>query len=55
MPNYRVREENGILFRVLPTSVKTATRSNEKDTVYCPTVAFAKDTPKKLKELDCEH
>lgn len=52
--NQRVRDGNGILFRVLAISAKAATHPNEKDTVDCPTVAFAKDTPK-TKKLDCKH
>lgn len=42
---------NGILFRVLAISVKTETRSNEKDTVDCPITALAKGMSKKLKSF----
>jgi hypothetical protein len=34
--NRRVREGNGILFRVLKTSINTETPTDEKDTVDCP-------------------
>jgi hypothetical protein len=36
----RVRDGSGILFRVLDTDVKTATRTDEKDTANSPTWSF---------------
>jgi hypothetical protein len=36
----RVRDGCGILFRVLDTTVKTATRTDEKDTANSPTWSF---------------
>jgi len=45
----RVRDGSGILFRFLDTAVKTATRTDEKDTANSPTWSFYVRTRPKQK------
>ena len=45
----RVRDGSGILFRVLDTAVKTATRCDEKDAANSPTWSCEEERPSNLR------